>query len=151
MDISKLPPELLQQIGEYLNCQDLSSLSRLSSKLHWCLFYPLFDRAIAKGSDLGQCGNKCLVSLFFHAVKHHSTNIAQYLSYSARRIDLNGYESFLEHVFTSQYTLDRYTISTVTSPKIAASGDAFSLASLRTSPSFILPCWQMRRKSLYTC
>ncbi|KAI9692656.1 MAG: hypothetical protein M1820_009490 [Bogoriella megaspora] len=88
MALAKLPTELLQHIGEYLNNQDLSSFSLLNRQLHWRLFYPLFDQATTK-YESSRHGGKCLVGLFFHAARHDSTNIAQYLTGSETRINLN--------------------------------------------------------------
>ena len=92
MELPQLPPELLQHIGKYLDYQDLSSFSLSNRQLHWRLFYPLFDRAIAERSESSQNDDECLVSLFFHAVKHNSTHIAEYLNDYDDRINLNGYE-----------------------------------------------------------
>jgi hypothetical protein len=103
MELLKLPPELLQHIGNYLGIRDLSLFSRSNRQLHWRLFYRLFDRAIAERSDSSDHGNKCLVSLFFHAVKHDSANIAQYLNDYNGRINLNGYGTF-----SNNLALDRF-------------------------------------------
>jgi len=91
--LSNLPTELLLHVAEDLSSRDLSSFSRLSRQLHLPLFHLLFDSAIARRSDSRQL-EQCLVNLFFHAVKHDSTDIAQYLIYSTYEINLNGYEIF---------------------------------------------------------
>jgi hypothetical protein len=46
--LSNLPAGLLLYVAGDLGTRDLSSLSRLSRKTHWRLFYLLFDSAIAK-------------------------------------------------------------------------------------------------------
>jgi hypothetical protein len=91
--LSNLPTELLLHVAGDLSNRDLSSCSRLSRHFHWHFFHLLFDSAISKESDSRQL-EECLVILFFHAVKHDSTNIAQYLIYSTYPINLNGYEIF---------------------------------------------------------
>jgi hypothetical protein len=87
-----MPPAFVHVAGD-LRSRDLSSISRVSRQFHWHLFHLLFDTTIAERSDPRQL-DQCLVNLFFHAIKHDSTNIAQYLIYSTHRINLNGYEVF---------------------------------------------------------
>ena len=91
--LSNLPTELLLHVAGALSSRDLSSFSRLSRQFHWRFFHLLFGSAIAKSSDSKQL-EQCLVSLFFHAAKHDSINLAQFLIYSTCRINLNGYEIF---------------------------------------------------------
>jgi hypothetical protein len=91
--LSNLSTELLLYVAGFLSNGDLSSLSRLGRQYHWRLFHLLFESAVAKRSDSRQ-PEQCLVNLFFHAVKHDSKNIAQYLIYSTNQINLNGYEIF---------------------------------------------------------
>lgn len=160
--LSNLPAELLLYVAGYLGARDLSSLSRLSRETHWRLFYLLFDSVIAKASDLRELED-CLVNLFFHAVKHDSANIAQYLIYSTYQLDLNGYEIFQTmdcatldslsislRLNMSSFSIGQSrrdpctTLSSVSSTmpltKGTVSGGLFSLAFLRTSPSSTLPC-----------
>lgn len=162
--LSILPTELLLHVVGFLSNHDLSSFSRLSRQFHWRLFHLLFDSAIADRSD-SRSPEKCLTNLFFHAVKHDSTNIAQYLIYSTYGVNLNGYDLLDNSMYystlhalaiflrlsMSSFILDRSraapkSASSAMSPtKAPASGGFFSLASLRTSPSFILPCWPTRQ------
>lgn len=89
MGLLNLPSELLLHIVTYLDNRDLSAFSLSSRLAHWRLFYPLFNRTLAQG--------KCLASLFFHAVKHDSINIAQLLNNSGDEINLKGYEPSLSN------------------------------------------------------
>jgi hypothetical protein len=89
MSLSKLPTELMLQIAGYLNNPVLSVLSRLNRQFHWRFFYLMMDSAIERKTDLRR-PQLCLQSLFFHAVKHDSTIIVQYLRFSTDRLDLNG-------------------------------------------------------------
>jgi hypothetical protein len=93
MSFSNIPTELVLQIAGYSNKPVLSFFSRLNREWHWRFFYLMMDATIEKRIDPGM-PQRCLQSLFFHAVKLDSTIIVQYLRSSTDWIDLNGYIFF---------------------------------------------------------
>lgn len=150
LGLSDLPTELLLDVAGFLSIRDLSSFSCLNRQCHWRLFHLLFESAIAERSD-SRRPEQCLVNLFFHAVRHDSTNIAQYLIYSTNRINLNGYEIFYTiSIYLSLWLmyLDRSGAPPYATPSSTSSAmpPAKAPAFLRTSPSFILPCWLTHRE-----
>lgn len=91
--ITDLPVELVLQI---LDCwpvdavRELSLLSRCSRSMHWLTFDHLFSNALSRRSKRGS-PRRAFMRLVFHAIKHDSHNIAQWLCDHELRTELNGY------------------------------------------------------------
>jgi hypothetical protein len=148
LGLSHLPTELLLYVAEFLSIQDLSSFSRLSRQFHWRLFHPLFHAALAKTS--GSSGSvQCLMDLFFHAVKHNSMNIAQYLIYSTDQIDFNGYDIVPLSAY-ARLTERVRPLQLHMSSSIVEQYRLALCASLQISPSSILPYWPTHRELQYS-
>lgn len=89
--LGELSNELLLHLASFLDCRDLSVLSRLKRHLYWLLFEPLFDQALSSYTeDL----EDELIDLFFHACKTDSKTLAQYLIFSNKGVDLHKYGQY---------------------------------------------------------
>ena len=88
--ITHLPAELWLEILKNLNSsQDLSSLSRCSRSLYWLVASELFNLAFIKKSKRLN-SELVLMKLIFHAIKHDSQHIIQWLTYHELSNNLNG-------------------------------------------------------------
>lgn len=89
--LAGLPIELLVNIVEYLDdSRDISSVCRLNSRFHW-LFFDYLLSFCAKQPWFASQPSVSLLQLYFHAVKHNSANIIQWLTADNDQLDLKGY------------------------------------------------------------
>lgn len=98
--LSQLPNELLLGIGRHLDSDrdmsSLSSLSRLNRHFHWLFFDNLLDLCFKQQPSPGYLSNEdYLLRLFFHAARHDSANIIQWLMFRTDELNVRGYVSRL--------------------------------------------------------
>lgn len=96
--LSQLPNELLLGIGRHLDSdRDISSLSRLNRDFHWLFFDYLFGFCFKQRSSARYLSNKnYLLRLFFHAARHNSANIIQWLTFRTDELNVREYVNLYE-------------------------------------------------------
>lgn len=86
-----LPVELMMQIVGYWSdsVRELSSFSRCCRFMHYLTFDQLFSSAF-KSRSREVSPRLVFMYLGFHAIKHNSKNIAQWLCHHELSMELNG-------------------------------------------------------------
>jgi hypothetical protein len=90
--LARCPTELLLGIsGHFDSVLDTSTLSRVNRRFHWLFGDQILRLAIKGRSKKGQSRDSILSDLFFHAVRHDSTNIITFLTLrSDEQFDVRG-------------------------------------------------------------